>query len=140
MSIFKKWALIFIAMSFFGCSYSCQKNKPVNDKIGVTEIVIYKTKVGVQRTDHLKKAKAISTILAQQDGFIARQFSQTSDGKWMDIIYWKNLSLAEKAAEAVKNIPECELFFSDIDQKHMEFMYTETLFDYPQEKATINIP
>ena len=87
MSIFKKWALVFIAISFFGCSYSYQNNKPIINKIGVTEIVIYKTKAGIQRVDHLKKAKAISTFLAKQDGFIARQFSQASDGKWVDIIY-----------------------------------------------------
>jgi len=131
MCLFKKCILLFMAVSFFGCSYSHQNKERAFDKTVITEIVIYRTKVGVQRIDHLKKAKLISTILAKQDGFIARQFSQTPDGKWVDIIYWKNLDLAENAAEIVKSIPECELFFSDIDQKHMEFMYTETVFDYP---------
>ncbi len=98
-------------------------------------VVIYSTKAKVQRIDHLKRAKAISIFLAKQNGFISRRFSQTSDEKWVDIIYWKNLDSAEKAAEVVKNIPECERFFSDTDQKHMEFMYTEILFDYPNGKS-----
>ena len=78
MSIFKKWALVFIAISFFGCSYSCKNDIPVINKMGVTEIVIYKTKAGVQRTDHLKKAKAISTFLAKQDLLEKFGFSKKS--------------------------------------------------------------
>ncbi len=140
MSLFKRCILFFIIVSFFGCSYSHPNKEPSIDKIGVTEIVIYRTKSGVQRIDHLKKSKTISTFLAKQNGFISRQFSQTLDGKWVDIIYWKNLDSAEKAAEVVRSIPECEFFFSDIDQKHMEFMYTETLFYYPQGKAIIEVP
>ncbi len=140
MTLLKKCILFFIAVSFFDCGYSYQNKENSIDKKSVTEIVIYSTKAEVQRIDHLKNAKAISIFLAKQNGFISRRFSQAPDGKWMDIIYWKNLDSAEKAAEAVKDIPECERFFLDIDQKYMEFMYTETLFDYPLGKATIKVP
>ena len=111
---------------------ACHKDKEVNmDKATVIETVIYQTTPGVSGSEHIKKAAAISPILAKLPGFVSRQFSKTADGKWIDIIYWKNLTSAEKAAEEVKSIPECQVFFADMDEKTMQFMHSTIVSRYP---------
>lgn len=122
---------ILMCVLLVGCKDSHENVDKVIDKAVVTEVVIYNTQAGVQRKDHIRHAEAISPILAKFDGFISRQFSQTSDGKWVDIVYWKNLDSAEKAAKKVQHIPECTLFFSEMDPNSIEFMHTQTLFVYP---------
>jgi len=133
MSHSKIGAFLLMSLLLVGCKDSHKKAENVIDKTVVTEIVIYNTQAGIQRKDHIKHAEAISPILEQLDGFISRQFSQTADGKWVDIVYWKNLASAEKAAEKVQHIPECTLFFSDMDPNSIEFMHTQTAFVYPQD-------
>ncbi len=132
MNYFKISTFLLMSLLLVGCKDSYKNTENSIDKTVVTEIVIYNTEAGVQRKDHIKHADAISPILAKLDGFISRQFSQASDGKWVDIVYWKNLDSAEKAAAAVQHIPACTLFFSDMDPKNIQFMHTQTLFVYPQ--------
>lgn len=109
-----------------------EKNKRINmDQATVIETVIYQTNPGVNDKEHLKKAVAISPILEKFPGFISRQFSKTADGKWIDIIYWRDLSSAQQAAEEVKTIPECQVFFAEMDEKTMRFMHSKILSTYP---------
>lgn len=133
VNLFKIGTFLTMSLLLVGCKDSHENVAKVIEKTVVTEIVIYNTQAGVQRKNHIKHAEAISPILAKQDGFISRQFSQSSNGKWVDIVYWKNLASAEKAAEQVQHISECTLFFSDMDPKSIEFMHTQTLFVYPQD-------
>lgn len=122
-----------------GNSLVCEKEEVINEHKGlsmnqasVIESVIYQTKASIKDKDHIKKALAITPILAKFNGFVSRQFSKaTTDGKWIDIVYWTDLSSAEKAADAVKNIPECQIFFADIDPQTMELRHSNILFHYP---------
>lgn len=98
---------------------------------GVIEIVIYQTKANIDDTTHIKKASAVTPILANFTGFISRQFGKNTDGKWVDLVYWNNLSSAKKAADEAKAIPEFQEFFDDIDDQKMEFMHSTILHHYP---------
>lgn len=97
----------------------------------VVEVVIYQTKMGIKDQEHLKKSESISHVLSKFNGFVARQFSRTADGKYIDLVYWTDLSSAEKAANIVKTIPQCQMFFADIESKSIEFMHSNILCHYP---------
>jgi len=111
----------------------CHKTKEsfTMNKAHIVEVVVYQTKPGVNDAEHIKKALAISPVLAQFPGFVSRQFTKTTDGKWIDIVYWTDLSLAKKAAQDAQAIPICQVFFADMDMKTMQFMYSEILSRYP---------
>lgn len=108
------------------------KNKlPNMNQAGVIEIVIYQTNPGVNDKKHLVKAASMTLVLSKFNGFISRQFGKNTDGKWVDLVYWKDLSSAKFAANSVAGIPECQAFFSDIDAKKMEFMHSIVKYRYP---------
>jgi len=56
-------------------------------------------------------------------GFISREFGASEDGKYIDVVHWKDLSSAKAVTEKVMGIPKCGEFFGLIDQNQMQFMH-----------------
>lgn len=97
------------------------------NRADIIEIVIYTTKPGVSPSEHLKKAMKAGQVLATLDGFIARHFTRDSEGKWVDLVYWRDMESAKKAAEIFPTVPECLDFIDDINESDMQFMHTSIL-------------
>jgi hypothetical protein len=127
MNLYKLLILLFSIPLLISCNIKHEKKPLPLNQATVIEVVIYQTKPGVKDAEHLKNAASITPILANFNGFIARQFSKTTDGKWIDLVYWKDLSSAEKAAETIAHIPACQTFLADIDSQKMEFMHSTIL-------------
>ncbi|MDH4048463.1 MAG: hypothetical protein OEW68_14515 [Gammaproteobacteria bacterium] len=88
------------------------------------EVVIFKAKAGVSDSQLQTAALAVTVILKEMSGFISREFGASEDGKYIDIVHWKDLTSAKAAAEKVMSIPKCGEFFGLIDQKkQMQFMH-----------------
>ncbi len=87
------------------------------------EVVIFKAKAGVSDSQLQTAALAITPILKEMSGFISREFGASEDGKYIDVVYWKDLPSAKAAAEKVMGIPKCGEFFGLIDQNQMQFMH-----------------
>ena len=94
---------------------------------GVIEIVIYATKEGVIESDHIKKAARITQLLANFDGFVSRHFTREANGKWIDLVYWQDMSSAMNAADTFTTLPESQEYLADIDEKDIQFMHTTIL-------------
>ena len=87
------------------------------------EVVIFKAKAGVSDEQLQTAALAVTPILREMPGFISREFGTSEDGKYIDVVHWKDLSSAKAAAEKVMDIPKCGEFFGLIDQDQMQFMH-----------------
>ena len=87
------------------------------------EVVIFKAKAGVSDSKLQSSALAVTPILREMPGFISREFGASEDGKYIDVVHWKDLPSAKAAAEKVMSIPKCGEFFGLIDQNQMQFMH-----------------
>jgi hypothetical protein len=87
------------------------------------EVVIFKAKAGVSDEQLQTTALAVTPILREMPGFISREFGASEDGKYIDIVHWKDLPSAKAAAEKVMGIPKCGEFLGLIDQNQMQFMH-----------------
>jgi hypothetical protein len=87
------------------------------------EVVIFRAKSGVTDKQLQTAALGITPILKEMPGFIGRVFGASEDGKYIDVVHWKDLPSAKAAAEKVMSIPKCGEFFGVIDQNQMQFMH-----------------
>ncbi len=87
------------------------------------EVVIFKAKAGVSDGQLQTAALAVTPILKEMPGFISRDFGASEDGKYIDVVHWKDLPSAKAVAEKVMSIPKCGEFFGLIDQNQMQFMH-----------------
>ena len=87
------------------------------------EVVIFKAKPGVSDSQLQTAALAVTSLLKEMSGFISREFGTSEDGKYIDIVHWRDILSAKAAAEKVMSIPKCGEFFGLIDQNQMQFMH-----------------
>jgi len=87
------------------------------------EVVVFKAKAGVSDSQLQTAALPVTPILKEMPGFISREFGASEDGKYIDIVHWKDLPSAQAAAAKVMSIPKCGEFFGLIDQNQMQFMH-----------------
>jgi hypothetical protein len=87
------------------------------------EVVVFRAKAGIMPEQLQSAALAVTPALSAMPGFISREFGESENGQFIDIVYWKDLASAKQAAEKVMNIPVCGEFFGLIDQSQMQFMH-----------------
>lgn len=87
------------------------------------EVVVFRAKTGITPEQLKSAALAVTSVLSSMPGFIAREFGASEDGQFVDIVHWKDIASAERAAEKVISIPVCGEFFGLIDQSQMQFMH-----------------
>lgn len=85
------------------------------------EVAVFKAKAGVSDSQLQTAALAVTPILKERPGFISREFGAPEDGKYIDIVHWKDIPSAKAAAEKVMSIPKCGELFGRIDRNQMQF-------------------
>lgn len=69
-------------------------------------------------------------FLSKQPGFISRKLVRSSEGKWADIVEWKSLDDARKAADIAFQNPACFAYFSLMDTSSVQVTHFETVKFY----------
>ena len=87
------------------------------------EVVIFKAKAGVDASQLKGTALAIAPAIQKLPGFVSREFGESEEGTYVDIVHWQNLASAQAAAQAVNEIPECGAFFSLIDESTVQMLH-----------------
>ena len=77
------------------------------DQNNVVEQVIYKIKEGISESDFIRQNESLNKWVMDQPGFLYRSLTKAPDDMWIDIVYWKNMESAQKAAETFSSAPEC---------------------------------
>ncbi len=67
---------------------------------GVTEAALR------EASDRLQTA-----FLREQEGFIRRELLKGENGRWVDVVYWKDREAAEAAVNNAGNSPVCMAYF-----------------------------
>ncbi|WP_298486769.1 hypothetical protein [uncultured Maribacter sp.] len=102
------------------------------EKVGVVEVALFKAKPEFTKEEITKSAIAINPILKKLDGFISRKLAVTTDGQWMDILYWSSLEKAKSALAVVMKSEVCKTFFEMTDEANSEFIHFDIAIDTEQ--------
>lgn len=89
----------------------------------VIELVTFSVNKGVTDAQIKLAAKKITPSLKKLSGFKSRSFVHDQNGKWVDIVYWKNMKSALSASELMMKNETALSFFSLINQKDMNMMH-----------------
>ena len=63
------------------------------------EVVVFRAKPDTKPEQLQSAALAVTPVLSAMPGFISREFGESEDGQFIDIVYWKDLTSAKQAAE-----------------------------------------
>jgi len=109
-------------LAALSCNQSNTKKNKM-EKVKIIEMVMWKSVDGISAEEAKKSATKLNEFISQQPGFIARKTALAEDGKFLDLVYWTDLTSAKVASEkAMKNeglIP----IFSTMDQNEMIFQH-----------------
>lgn len=94
----------------------------------VTEIATYDFKAGISEAEALSYAQSVNEFLRSNPGFIQRTCSRTAEGKWIDVILWESMVLAEAAAEKAAQTEVCLTFFSKMEEKTSTYLLAQEQF------------
>ncbi|MDW7732630.1 MAG: hypothetical protein SCH66_09415 [Methanolobus sp.] len=87
------------------------------------EIVRFRLAKEVNEDDFLRASNIMMKELVLLDGFLSRELLKGDDGTWMDLLHWKSMDAALKAAEDVLNLPLCLEYFKLMDEASMEMSH-----------------
>lgn len=97
---------------------------------GTIELVIFKTQDGFSDAEVRASAQSVNLLLTGFDGFISRKLAKAADGTWADIVYWRDVDSAARAAREIMADATAQRFFQMIDESTMQFMHLEPVLDY----------
>lgn len=93
------------------------------------ELVVFKIKPGVSNEAFKEAAAKTIPVLQNMDGFLGRTLAVTETGdQWTDIVYWKDMDSAQKAAKAFGKELDCQEFISMLDSEQMTFLHLKPVF------------
>ncbi len=95
----------------------------------VIELVLFKAKAGVTQSSLKAAVNKTTTVLQKMDGFLSREFSVTeTEEQCADILHWRDMASAQKAAQAFTSEPDCQEFISLIEPTSMTFLHLNSVF------------
>ena len=71
----------------------------------VIETVIFKLNPNVTEAEFLAAAQPTFDYLKTVNGYLKRELCATGDGQWIDIVHWRDMDSALKAADDFMNHP-----------------------------------
>lgn len=89
------------------------------------ELVIFESKPGISTEQMIAASRKMTSALSDLDGYVSRAFWQSSDGLWVDTVYWENLLTAEAAAEAILSIPAAAEFLALIEESTITMRHAQ---------------
>ncbi len=83
----------------------------------VIELVTYKLKQGVDKSELNDSHPKVNDFLKAQQGFLYRSLSEDKNGLLHDIVYWQDMSCAELASKAFEQSTACASLMSITDME-----------------------
>src|SRR3989344_5799393 len=94
------------------------------NKKAVIEIAQFRLVADIQEKDFLKEAEVVhEDFLRKQRGYVDRELLKDKDGLWMDVLHWKSMEEAQKAAELLMKGPKAEKFIGMIDPSSVKMLH-----------------
>ena len=89
----------------------------------VIELVTYKLKVGIEKSQHDASHQKINAFCQQQPGFLYRSISEDASGVFHDIVYWQDMAAATQASTAFEQSPLCSSLMALTDPESVKVQH-----------------
>lgn len=95
----------------------------------VAEIVTFRLAEGVSDDAFVALSQASEAFVRTQDGFLHRQLSRNTDGRWTDYVIWKDMDTALRVSEEFHQQAFCAPLMAAIlpgsaQMRHEEVLWT----------------
>ena len=68
---------------------------------GYTEVVVFRTRPGATRADHLKLFDAAEDGFANEGGVVGHALGLSAEGRWIHLVHWKSAKDFERSSKAL---------------------------------------
>lgn len=120
----KKIIIGLIVLTALSCNQSGTKKSKM-EQAKIIEMVLWKSKDGINTEKAKESITKLNEFVSKQSGFVGRRTAIAEDGKFLDIVYWTDLSSAKTASEKAMKNENLIPIFSTIDEKEMIFQHFE---------------
>ncbi|WP_299896850.1 hypothetical protein [uncultured Aquimarina sp.] len=103
------------------------KNKPYT-----MEVVLFEVNPEYSTKQAKEALTSLNDIIKLYDGFIDRTTASNEDGKFIDLLYWRDANAAKKASEDIMKNPKAVAIFEIIKPETMQ-MYHLDVFNQFEE-------
>jgi hypothetical protein len=83
----------------------------------VLEIVRFRVKSGVSEADFLAANRPTLAYAERQPGYVRRRLARLTEGEYVDVIEWRDMDSAKRAAETFHMAPECQDLMQVLDME-----------------------
>ncbi|WP_170477832.1 hypothetical protein [Ruegeria arenilitoris] len=94
----------------------------------VAEIVTFSLANGTSQEEFVKLSQASEAFVRAAPGFVHRQLSMGSDGRWTDYVVWTDANSAKDAAEQFMHQDCAAAMMAAIDPENMEMRHEHVLW------------
>ncbi|GGX03153.1 hypothetical protein [Aquimarina muelleri] len=94
-----------------------------NNKPKVVEVVLFEINPGYTEKDAKKALSSLNDIVKLYYGFVERITAKNENGKYMDIIYWRDINSAKSAAADLAQNEKATIAFSVIKSQSVQMYY-----------------
>lgn len=119
---FKKFVVSFLLLiCALGTLSSCEKKQDVVPCNFFSEIIIYSLKPSITEAQHDETLQIVNKELSlKYSGFIERTTSKISNGKYIDIVFWKDSASCETAIKDASSNEVLSNYIEMIDPETMQ--------------------
>ncbi|MBI5932044.1 MAG: hypothetical protein HY862_22240 [Chloroflexi bacterium] len=89
----------------------------------VIELVLFRTKPGVDEQAMIEATHMIQAWLAEQPGYIRRELLMTNEGQWADVVYWNSHEEAMAAGAKFMSLPEAGSLGNVMDETTIQMFH-----------------
>jgi hypothetical protein len=107
--IIKQTMKILLLVSIALVAAGCVATRPPGEIVEWSE---FKLATGVSEDTMLRAADSVhDNFLRKQPGFVRWELLRGKDGKWVNLLYWKNQASVDQAMPKVEKSPACSAYF-----------------------------
>ncbi|MBQ4819442.1 hypothetical protein [Aquimarina sp. MMG016] len=113
--------------------YSAKKYQnliPMKNESSVVEVVLFDINQGYSKEEATQALKSLNEVIKLYYGFIERTTAFNEAGKYIDIIYWKNMKSAKEAAKDMVKNPEAQEAFKVIKPESIQMFHFNSFNQY----------
>lgn len=103
-----------------------------NNKPKVVEVVLFEINAGFTEKEAKKALSSLNDIIKLYYGFIERITAKNENGKYVDIIYWRDINSAKAAATDLVQNEKAVAVFSIIKSKSTQMYHFDTFNQFEE--------
>jgi len=99
----------------------------------VIELVLYRLKSGVEEAAYLATSDDVTDALRTLPGFLGRRLmTAVEDGQWAEVVEWRSLEEAMRAAEAIPTLAGIAPAIEMVDMTNITMLHLAPKRSYDQ--------